>query len=71
MCVCTKCVFRRGIMCLLQNLSGPSVETDSMEERPVAFVLKLLQQLINFILHVVCVLDLKSQDTFHTAHEQK
>ena len=45
-----------------------TVEASRVDE--TAVTLKLLQQLINFILHVVCVLDLKSQDTFHTAHQQ-
>lgn len=38
-----------------------SVEADGVEKRPVALILKFLQQLLNVILHVVCVLDLKRE----------
>lgn len=43
----------------IANFYCVSVETDSMKKRPVAFLLKLLDELIHFILHVVGVLDLQ------------
>lgn len=49
-------------LCLLQ-FPCASVEADSVKERPVALLLKLLQELIDFILHVISVLDLKGWRT--------
>ena len=52
-----------------------SVEADAVKERPVALLLKLLKELIDFILHVVSVLDLQRRRKHithslhaHTAH---
>lgn len=42
----------------MQTCLCASVEADGVEKRPVALVLKLLQELVDFVLHVVCVLDL-------------
>lgn len=36
-----------------------SVEADGVKKRPVALLLKLLYELVNFVLHVVSVLDLE------------
>lgn len=36
-----------------------SVEADGVKKRPVTLLLKLLEELLYFILHVFCVLDLQ------------
>ena len=48
-----------------------SVEADSVEERPVALVLKLLQQLVHFVFHIIRVLDLREgrdDQTYNTCY---
>lgn len=45
--------------CLLQ-LWRVSVEADGVKERPVTLLLELLEELLYFVLHVFCVLDLQS-----------
>lgn len=45
---------RGSSVCLLQL----SVEADGVKESPAALVLKLLQEFVNFVLHVVRVLNL-------------
>lgn len=46
------------VLCLLQ-LWRVSVEADGVKERPVALLLELLEELLYFVLHVFCVLDLQ------------
>ena len=52
-------MFGQGAYDIADLVAGASVEADCVEERPVALVLKLLQQLVHLVFHVIGVLDLR------------
>lgn len=61
MCVCLIARMMDLYNCLffIAKSLSVSVETDGVKERLAALLLKLLEQLLNFILHVVRVRDLQ------------